>query len=167
MQLTQQVAVLGGGGATVGLVTNGGQSRSEGAELELTMRPTASLRLGATVGYTDARYTNYVDTRAGTTLTFTGNRLNFSPRMTSTLSAVYTMAVPMGALALRGDYSFVDSYFTGRENLEQRDGQALRGDARQRRLRAAGRRGHEPGGRLRTGAYLGPGGHAELLNPMA
>ena len=27
------------------------------------------------------------------------------------------MAVPMGALALRGDYSFVDSYFTGRENL--------------------------------------------------
>ena len=117
MQLTQQVAVLGGGGATVGLVTNGGQSRSEGAELELTMRPTASLRLGATVGYTDARYTNYVDTRAGTTLSFTGNRLNFSPRMTSTLSAVYTMAVPMGALALRGDYSFVDSYFTGRENL--------------------------------------------------
>lgn len=117
MQLTQQVQVLGGGGATVGIVTNGGQSRSQGAELELALRATPALRLSGTVGYTDARYTNYVDTARGVTVSFNGNRLNFSPRLTSTASAVYTMSVPVGALAFRADYSFVDGYFTGRDNL--------------------------------------------------
>ena len=118
MQLTQQVQVLGGGGATVGVVTNGGKSKSEGVEFESTFRATPSLRLSGTLGYTDARYTDYTDSSRGAPLVFNGNRLNFSPRRTSTVSAVYTMSVPFGALAFRGDYSFIGSYFTGRENLD-------------------------------------------------
>lgn len=118
LQVTQLVPVLGGGGAVVGIVTNGGDAKVKGAEVELTVRPTPGLRFTGSVGYTEARYTDYVDTtRAGVRLVFTGNRLNFSPRLTSTLSGVYTVPVGFGSVALRFDYSQNSDYYTSRENL--------------------------------------------------
>lgn len=119
LQVTQLVPVLGGGGATVGLVTNGGDARVKGGELELTVRPTQALRLNGSVGYTDARYSDYVDTtRAGARLVFTGNTLNFAPRLTSSFSGVYTIGTGAGfSVALRTDYTRNTAFFTGRENL--------------------------------------------------
>jgi len=117
MQLTRQVAVLGGGGATVGIVTNGGKARIEGAELEATLRPMSSLRLTAALGYTDARYRDYSDLVGTSTVSFNGNRLNFAPRLNSNVAAVYSIPLSFGWLGLRADYSYTDGYYIGRENL--------------------------------------------------
>ncbi|TDP60410.1 TonB-dependent receptor [Roseateles toxinivorans] len=117
IQVTQQVAVLGGGGAVVGIVTNGGKARSQGFELEATMRPVSGLRLSGGVGYADAKYTDYVDTRSGAPVSFNGNKLNNAPRLTSNASVAYTLPLAIGALTLRVDARHTDGYFTGRENL--------------------------------------------------
>ena len=117
IQVTQQVQVLGGGGAVVGIVTNGGKAKSEGIELEATLRPTSALRLSAGVGYVDARYTDYVDTSRGTPVSFNGNQLNNAPRLTANLSVAYSLPLPVGSLTLRLDGRHADGYFVGRENL--------------------------------------------------
>jgi iron complex outermembrane receptor protein len=118
LQVTQLVPVLGGGGAVVGIVTNGGDAKVKGTEIELGVRPAKSLRLSGSLGVTDAKYTDYVDkTRAGAPLVFTGNRLNFAPRLTSTLSGVYTLGTALGSLAFRMDYTRNSEYYIGRENL--------------------------------------------------
>ena len=117
IQVTQQVQVLGGGGAVVGIVTNGGKAKSEGIELEATLRPTSALRLSAGVGYVDARYTDYVDTSRGTPVSFNGNQLNNAPRLTANLSVAYSLPLPVGSLTLRLDGRHADGSFVGRENL--------------------------------------------------
>lgn len=117
IQVTQQVQVLGGGGAVVGVVTNGGKARSQGVELEAALRPTSALRITGGVGYVDARYTDYVDTRGGTPVSFNGNRLNNAPRLTSNLSVAYSLPLPVGSLTLRLDAKHTDGFFVGRENL--------------------------------------------------
>ena len=117
IQVTQQVQVLGGGGAVVGIVTNGGKAKSEGMELEATLRPTSALRLSAGVGYVDARYTDYVDTSRGTPVSFNGNQLNNAPRLTANLSVAYSLSLPVGSLTMRIDGRHADGYFVGRENL--------------------------------------------------
>jgi iron complex outermembrane receptor protein len=116
IQVTQQVQVLGGGGAVVGVVTNGGQARSEGVELEATWRPTSTLRVAGGVGYVDAYYTDYVDKSRGAPVSFNGNKLNNAPRLTSNLSASYTLPLSIGAMTFRLDAKHTDGFFTGREN---------------------------------------------------
>ena len=116
IQVTQLVPVLGGGGALVGLVTNGGKARSQGAELEATIRPIAGLRLSVGYGYTEAKYTDYVDRSGATTLSFNGNRLNYAPRSTANATASYRIGSDFGSTLLRLDYQYTNSYFTGREN---------------------------------------------------
>jgi iron complex outermembrane recepter protein len=117
IQVTQQVQVLGGGGAVVGVVTNGGKARSQGVELEAALRPTSALRISGGVGYVDARYTDYVDTSRGTPVSFNDNKLNNAPRLTSNLSVAYSIPLPVGSLTLRLDGRHTDGYFFGRENL--------------------------------------------------
>lgn len=117
IQVTQQVQVLGGGGAVVGVVTNGGKARSQGVELEGSLRPTSALRISGGVGYVDARYTDYVDTSRGTPVSFNDNKLNNAPRLTSNLSVAYSLPLPVGSLTLRLDGRHTDGYFVGRENL--------------------------------------------------
>jgi iron complex outermembrane receptor protein len=117
IQVTQQVAVLGGGGAVVGIVTNGGKARSQGFEFEATLKPVSGLRLSASIGYADAKYTDYVDTRSGVPVSFNGNKLNNASRLNSTASAAYTVPVGIGALTLRVDARHIDGFYIGRENL--------------------------------------------------
>ena len=116
IQVTQQVQVLGGGGAVVGIVSNGGKARSQGVELEATLRPTSMLRLAGGVGYVDAYYTDYADTSKGVPLSFNGNRLNNAPRLNSNLSASYTLPLSFGNMTFRLDAKHTDGFFTGREN---------------------------------------------------
>ncbi len=117
IQVTQRVQVLGGGGAVVGIVTNGGKARSQGVELEGLLRPTSALRVSAGVGYVDARYTDYVDTSRGAPVSFNDNKLNNAPRLTSSLSVAYTLPLPVGSLTMRLDGRHTDGFFVGRENL--------------------------------------------------
>jgi len=117
IQVTQQVQVLGGGGAVVGIVTNGGKARTQGAELEATLRPVAGLRLSGGIGYADAKYTDYVDVRTGVPVSFNGNKLNAAPRMNANATVAYTMPLSIGELTLRMDARHTDGYFNGRENL--------------------------------------------------
>jgi iron complex outermembrane receptor protein len=117
IQVTQRVQVLGGGGAVVGIVTNGGKARSQGVELEGVLRPTSSLRVSGGVGYVDARYTDYVDTSGGAPVSFNDRKLNNAPRLTSNLSVAYSLPLPVGSLTLRLDARHTDGFFIGRENL--------------------------------------------------
>ena len=116
IQVTQQVQVLGGGGAVVGIVTNGGKALSEGVELEATWRPTKMLRFTGGVGYADAYYTDYVDSSRGAPVSFNGNKLNNAPRLNSNLSASYTLPSSIGAITFRLDAKHTDGFYTGREN---------------------------------------------------
>jgi len=118
IQLTKQVQVLGGGGAVVGLVTNAGKARIDGAEIEATLRPMQALRISAGIGYADARYTDYTDTSGTTAVSFNGNRLNYAPTLTSNLSGIYTVPVPFGSLMMRLDYAHTGDYYIGRENTD-------------------------------------------------
>jgi iron complex outermembrane receptor protein len=118
LQAVQLQQVLGGGGAVVAVVSNAANARSQGVELEMTARPTENLLLSAAVGYSSAEYTDYLDrTAAGTTLNFSGNRLDNAPEWTRTASVQYTL--PAGALRwrFRGDWSMRSDYYFGRDNL--------------------------------------------------
>ena len=117
IQVTEQVQVLGGGGAVVGIVTNGGKARSQGLEFEATVLPVTGLRLSGGIGYVDAKYTDYGDTRNGSPVSFNGNKLNNAPRLNSNVSAAYTLPLAIGALTLRVDARHTDGFYTGRENL--------------------------------------------------
>lgn len=117
IQVTQLVPALGGGGALLGVVTNGGEARSQGAEIEIAARPMSGLKVSAGLGFVDAKYTDYVDKSGTTPLSFSGKYLNYAPRTTANLSASYTFPIKGGTLTLLGDYRNTDSYYTGRENL--------------------------------------------------
>lgn len=57
------------------VVSNAARAKVEGAEVELTARPAQRLQLGASAGYLDARYRDYLDN--------TGNRLVDAARVTA------------------------------------------------------------------------------------
>jgi iron complex outermembrane receptor protein len=57
------------------VVSNAAKAKVEGAEVELTTRPVQGLQLGASTGYLDARYRNY--------LTNSGNRLIDAAKVTA------------------------------------------------------------------------------------
>ncbi len=116
VQVTQLVSVLGGGGALVGLVTNGGKARIQGGELEIAVRPMAGLRLSAGYGYADARYKDYIDRSGAIALNFNGNKLNFAPKSNANATASYTTYGDYGSATFRLDYAYTNSYFIGREN---------------------------------------------------
>jgi len=119
IQTPQLTPVLGGGGAVVSIVTNAAKARIRGFEAELSARPLSVLTISGVLGYTDAKYSNYVDGA----LSFSGNRLPFAPEWTSNLSAnLRVPATDRLAFGARGEWAHVASSFGDRENtvLRQR-----------------------------------------------
>lgn len=116
IQVTQLVPALGGGGALLGVVTNGGKARSQGAEIEIAARPMSGLKVSVGLGFVEAKYTEYTDKSGATPLSFNGKYLNYAPRANANLSASYSFPIKDGTLTLLGAYKFTDSYYNGREN---------------------------------------------------
>jgi iron complex outermembrane receptor protein len=72
----------------VQVVSNAAKAQVDGAEIELTARPTQSLLLAASVGYQDARYKDYAANN--------GHRLIDSPRNTASASVQYEGSLTSG-----------------------------------------------------------------------
>jgi iron complex outermembrane recepter protein len=97
-------------------VLNAGQLEIAGAELELTYTPTDALRLDAQIGYLDASYGEFEDTRFDDSLTpgipdFNDSRAfqtpAFSPDWTARFGAAYEWDLSnMGSLTLAGSARF-------------------------------------------------------------
>jgi iron complex outermembrane recepter protein len=96
-------------------VVNAGKARSQGFELQVAASPVRGWTIDAGLGYTNARYSSFLirDVTGGTIVSnFTGNRLPFAPRWTSSLSSRYEFGVSSDSkFALQGEWTYSSSYF--------------------------------------------------------
>ena len=113
LQLTAS-ANINGEPAT--LIENAGQSEIAGFEIELLARPTNDFELGASVGYTDAKYTELdIDVQS---VSLDGT-IPKTPEWTVAISPQYTVRrSDGGALVLRADYSYRSKIFNDVANNE-------------------------------------------------
>ncbi len=95
-------------GSTPSLITNAGKSRIEGAELDVTLRPTDGFEVNLAYAYTDAKYQTYI---AGAN-NFSGTRMVRAPKHSVNVSAQYTIETGADSdLTLRGDYAMLSDFF--------------------------------------------------------
>lgn len=89
------------GGAPVSTLSNAGQGRADGFELELKAQPISSLYLFANLGMLNTRYTefNYVPTAVG-------NSFARSPHTTINVGGEYRVPVPVGSVSIGGDINY-------------------------------------------------------------
>ncbi|UTP38324.1 TonB-dependent receptor [Phenylobacterium sp. LH3H17] len=101
-----QVAEAQPNGTTVVFTRNAGESKAEGAELEVRGRPTPALQVDAAIGYLHARFTDYPDGA----LNHRGKQVPGAPEWTASFGAQYTVPVAaLGDLVLRGEYQWRDT----------------------------------------------------------
>ena len=93
---------------------NFGEARSEGVEVEFSLRPTASLLLNASASYTDAKYTKIDSAFVGAIEVEPGDAVADVPEWKYAASGEYTFAVGnLGTAYLRADWQYVDAIPTG------------------------------------------------------
>lgn len=93
---------------------NAGNAHIYGFEAELQARPVSDLTIGASVGYTHARYSSLSPFVTGVTL---GSSLPKTPEWKFTLSPQYTFDLSdHGSFLLSADYTHTSSLFNDTEN---------------------------------------------------
>jgi len=93
---------------------NFGEARSEGAEVEFSLRPVESLLLNASASYTHAKYTKIDDAFVGVVDVQPGDALSEVPEWKYAASGEYTFAIgDRRSGYLRADWQYVDSIPTG------------------------------------------------------
>lgn len=99
-------------GVPVSTITNAGESRSRGAELEVSARPHDSLDLSLALAYTDAEFVDFTQQAAdGSFVVRDGQPFEFVPKWTGSASVEYRFAVTQRAdVALNISYRYVDDY---------------------------------------------------------
>ena len=80
--------------ALFNFIQNAGKAVATGGELELAARPVQSLRLGLNVAVVDARIDRDVSNALGMRVATKGNRIPFSPRLQTSVSAAYQFKLP-------------------------------------------------------------------------
>jgi len=103
----QQLTVFPAGMSTGRMMTNVGRSRSSGFETAASLT-WKDLRLDASYGFTDARFTRYDDGNHD----YSGNRIPYSPRNTLSLRAGYKL----GKLSLSTDLRGVGDIYWNEDN---------------------------------------------------
>jgi len=89
--------------------TNAGAARSKGFEIELTALPLDGLELFGSIGYVDAKYTEFGDN--------TGNQLANSPEWQWNIGGQYTWSITDGLdMFARADVFYQDDRFLGANN---------------------------------------------------
>jgi iron complex outermembrane receptor protein len=91
-------------------IYNAARATSKGVEVELQARPVPWLNLGATYGYLDTRYDDFVIPGG---VNNTGNRLGSAPRHKASFAA--NLDIPAGEVRVVGNaaYSYTSGYYTG------------------------------------------------------
>jgi iron complex outermembrane receptor protein len=89
----QLTSIVVDGGIAIATTGNAGKAHSQGFELSADAEITRGLTVSGAVGYTDARFDDYVD---GANVQHAGERLRFVPRWTGSMGAAYTTEVGSG-----------------------------------------------------------------------
>ena len=98
----------------LGVFGNAGDAVSKGFEVELEVRPTDGLSLGAAVGYSHATLERADPTFGATE----GDTLPYAPRWTVALNGEYEQPVGRGWNAfIGGNYRYISDHFTNYESL--------------------------------------------------
>ncbi len=95
-------------------ISNVGNAKIKGLELELLALPTRGLRLGGSVSYLDAQYGAFsiTDLLTGVPTNVDGNQVTKSPKWSLTGNLEYSFEIgSAGTLALRYDISYKSSFF--------------------------------------------------------
>jgi iron complex outermembrane recepter protein len=94
------------GGTPVTTVINAGRARVDGFELESAVKPSRAFAMHASFGWTDARYTQFIDPVTGTDES--GNSFYMTPRFAWSVVGTYDIPVGSGTVRLRADYFWRD-----------------------------------------------------------
>ncbi len=104
-------------------VTNAAQAESDGFELELQAKPARGMDLFAGVGYTEAKFDQWVsDQSGGGSYDYSGNYLMDAPRFTFHIGAQYRMS---NGLFCRVDLLGTGDYYSDAENQNKVDGREI------------------------------------------
>ncbi|MBB5684955.1 TonB-dependent receptor [Sphingobium boeckii] len=90
-------------------VTNAGQARVRGAELELTLKPVEGLTLSGNASYLDATYTSFPRAALidGAYLNYTGNNIERTPEWTANGMVEYRHELTSGQIVGMGGVSYI------------------------------------------------------------
>lgn len=102
-------------GTNVSTITNAGQVRIDGAEVDVQAKVTPSITLKGGVAYTDAVFVSFKNA-GGVGIHHDGNRLPFAPRLKSSLSVEHVL--PLGSVQLRSSlgYTHTDLQYSNSNN---------------------------------------------------
>ena len=85
-------------------IDNAAKARLRGLELEATFKPVQGLTLGGTLGYTDAKYTKFINSIDLTD--WSDTKFHYAPEYTLSIKADYEQPVGDGTLKLHADYGW-------------------------------------------------------------
>src|SRR5215469_8424700 len=94
------------GGTPTTIVINAGKARVSGAEFEAALALSRAFMLQATFGWTDARYITFTGPEGAN---LSGNQFYMTPKFDASLAGTYGVAVPVGDLHARLDFSWRDT----------------------------------------------------------
>jgi len=99
------------GGTPTTYVINAGKARVSGAEIESSMFLSRSWSVQGALGWTDARYVQFLYSPGGgnPTLDLSGNRFNETPRVNAGLGLGYQAPLGSGSLRLHADLAWQDA----------------------------------------------------------
>lgn len=99
-------------GVPVTTITNAGKSRSQGAELEVTLSPTPRFDASLSLSYTDAQFKDFTQRAAGGAFVVRdGEPFEYVPELTGSLTLEYRFPVSSNHdLAVNLNYRYVDEY---------------------------------------------------------
>jgi iron complex outermembrane recepter protein len=93
------------GGTPTTYVINAGKADVNGLELESSLQATRHWFLHASFGWTDAKYTQFIDSFGNDAK---NNKFYMTPKYDASVSATYDIPVSKGLVRIRGDYDWRD-----------------------------------------------------------
>jgi len=127
----QQLTVFPDGDSTGRMMTNAGRTRSVGAELSITARPTERWIARASYGYTNAKFLKYQDyDENGNLENYKGNYVPYAPQHTAYASVQYSQPLPMwwfNRIDFEVNGRGVGPIYWNEQNSERQDFYALLG----------------------------------------
>jgi iron complex outermembrane receptor protein len=87
--------------------TNAGAVETKGIEIEINLTPVENLKIGGGFGYTDSKYTDYVDLLLGAD--YTGNRLPVVPKFSGSFDISYAIKLDGLTITPSVNYAYTSS----------------------------------------------------------
>jgi iron complex outermembrane receptor protein len=101
------------GNITTSAITNASSSEVDGAELDVTWRPSAFFSLSANAAYTDARFTDYQIYTGGRLVDLSGDAFPNTPKLAYQVAAQYIVPFSKGDLVFDASYRYFDDIHVG------------------------------------------------------